>query len=70
MGRQIVVSEEVLEELLHRWTGAEINLAHEVSGDIETSHKERDLRERLIAGVLADGSMAGEVILLPYTKEQ
>jgi hypothetical protein len=74
MDRQIVVSEKVLEELIRRWTGAEINLTHELSGDIEASHKElddeeRDLRERLIVGVLTAGSMAGEVLLLPYTKE-
>jgi hypothetical protein len=74
MNRQIVVSEEVLEELIRRWTGAEINLAHEFSGDIKASHKEiddeeKDMRERLIVGALTAGSMAGEVLLLPYTKE-
>jgi hypothetical protein len=74
MDRQIVVSEKVLDELIQRWTGAEINIAHEFSNDIEASHKEiddeeRNLRERLIVGTLTAGSMAGEVILLPYTKE-
>jgi hypothetical protein len=64
MNRQIVVNEEVLEELIRRWTGAEINLAHEFSGDIEASHKEiddeeRDLRERLIVGTLINDSMKG-----------
>jgi hypothetical protein len=74
MNRQIVVNEAILEELIRRWTGAEINLAHELSGDIEASHKEiddeeKDMRERLIVGALTAGSMAGEVLLLPYTKE-
>jgi hypothetical protein len=74
MSKQIVVNEEVLEELIRRWTGAEINHIHESSGDIEASHKElddeeKDLRERLIVGVLTSGSMAGEALLLPYTKE-
>jgi hypothetical protein len=65
MDRQIVVNEKVLEELIRRWTGAEINIAHEFSGDIEASHRELDeeekgLRERLIVGVLTSGSMAKE----------
>jgi hypothetical protein len=65
MDRQIVVNEKVLEELIRRWTGAEINIAHEFSGNITASHKEiddeeRDLRERLIVGVLTSGSMAKE----------
>jgi hypothetical protein len=65
MNRQIVVNEEVLEELIHRWTGAEINHIHESSGGIEASHKElddeeRDLRERLIVGVLINGSVVGK----------
>jgi hypothetical protein len=62
MNRQIVVNEEVLEELIHRWTGSEINLIHEFSGDIEASHRELDeeekgLRERLIVGVLINGKV-------------
>jgi hypothetical protein len=73
MSRQIVVDEAVLEELIRRWTGAEINLAHEFSDDIKAAHNELDneeesLRARLIVGTLASGSMAGEVILLPYPK--
>jgi hypothetical protein len=62
MDRQIVVNEKVLEELIRRWTGAEINIAHEFSGDITASHKELDeeekgLRERLIVGVLINGKV-------------
>jgi hypothetical protein len=62
MDRQIVVNEKVLEELIRRWTGAEINIAHEFSGDITASHKELDeeekgLRERLVVGVLINGKV-------------
>jgi hypothetical protein len=62
MDRQIVVNEKILEELIRRWTGAEINIAHEFSGDITASHKELDeeekgLRERLIVGVLINGKV-------------
>jgi hypothetical protein len=62
MNKKVVVNEEVLEELIRRWTGAEINIAHEFSGDITASHKELDeeeksLRERLIVGVLINGKV-------------
>jgi hypothetical protein len=51
MNKKVVVNEEVLEELIRRWTGSEINLIHEFSGDITASH---------IVGVLTSGSMAKE----------
>jgi Na+/phosphate symporter len=79
MNRQIVVNEEALEELIRKYRELSFLYMEDAGGkmsneEIEAYVKRIDdeivsIRERLITNVLTAGSMAGEVLLLPYTKE-
>jgi hypothetical protein len=79
VNRQIVVSESVLEELIRKYTTLQYLYMEDAKGkmsneeiEIESDRIQAEIlsfRERLIVGALTAGSMAGEVLLLPYTKE-